>query len=90
MNKETLELHKKRSIFHGKDKFVEEILHETNCKKCIHNKVCNHQKERQCINFWLGTTTEKGCMACTHRFTRYDKVNKIPCFKCNDFKKQVS
>lgn len=65
-------------------KFNKPIKIETDCTKCIHNKVCDHVMEKRCVNYEFGTSVGSGCVACIHRFTRYDK-DKIPCFHCNDF-----
>jgi hypothetical protein len=68
----------------GPDKLLEfkrEIEAETDCRKCIHREVCDRKMEDRCENFDWGTSAGKGCHACTHRFTRYDK-DPVPCFSC--------
>lgn len=62
-----------------------EINEETDCRKCIHTVVCDHNVEKRCLNFTFGDSRYKGCMGCSLRFTRFDK-DKVPCFTCSFFK----
>ena len=71
----------------GPDKvlnFAREIEAETDCSKCIHNKVCGHDMEKRCDNYEFGTSTGRGCQACLHRHTRFDN-DHVPCFSCPSF-----
>ena len=71
----------------GPDKeihFNVEINEETDCKKCIHNKICSHAVQERCANFEFGNSPDTGCLACNHRFTRWDE-DPVPCFSCRDF-----
>lgn len=74
-------------------KFNIEIDEETNCDRCIHFEVCDHNMEKRCFNFTWGTSQYDGCMSCTLRFTRWDSYHdgkdKIPCFHCKFFKEIV-
>ena len=64
--------------------FVREIDAETNCGACLHRKVCARVMEERCENFHFSTSQGKGCSACLHRFTRFDR-EAVPCFLCPDF-----
>ena len=72
----------------GPNKIVEfkhEIDQESDCRYCLHRKVCDrHNTEQRCINYEFGTSEHRGCGGCLHRFTRWDK-DAIPCFHCEDF-----
>ena len=71
---------------HGERTFNKEIKKETKCKPCIHFKVCDSRPERRCINYRFGDSREKHCQSCSHKYTRYDTRQPIPCFHCEDFK----
>jgi hypothetical protein len=64
--------------------FVKEVDTESNCGECSHRKVCARAMEERCENFEFGTSAEKGCYACLHRYTRFDR-EAVPCFTCRDF-----
>lgn len=61
--------------------FAREIDVETDCTKCIHNQVCDHNMEKRCENYQCGTSVGNGCQSCLHRYTRWDK-DAVPCFTC--------
>ncbi len=61
--------------------FKREIDEETDCGKCIHREVCDRDMEKRCENYVFGTSAERSCHSCLHRFTRYDK-DSVPCFSC--------
>ena len=63
--------------------FKKEIEEETDCTKCIHAKVCDHEKTRRCFNYKCGSGG-RDCTGCEHKFTRYDKES-IPCFHCKEY-----
>lgn len=65
--------------------FVREVDVETDCSKCIHREVCDRAMEKRCENYSFGTSAEKGCHACHHKYTRFDK-DAVPCFSCSFFK----
>jgi hypothetical protein len=68
----------------GPDKtldFAREIDVETDCSKCIHNEVCGHDMEKRCENYQFGTSPNRGCQSCLHRFTRFHSES-VPCFSC--------
>ena len=71
----------------GPDKIVKyhhEIDEESNCKKCIHHRVCRYDMAEFCVNYKFGTSSAKPidtCESCSHKYTRYDK-EPIPCFLC--------
>lgn len=59
---------------------------ETRCRWCLHSHVCKHDMSTFCANMLLGCSGDVAtCEVCTHRFTRYDDKQKIPCFKCSFF-----
>lgn len=64
--------------------FNQHIEIETDCSKCIHKKVCARAVEQRCVNYAFGCSSERGCHACLHHYTRWDK-DSVPCFKCDDF-----
>ena len=66
-------------------KFNIEIDKEDKCATCTHNVVCSHNMEIRCGNYEFGTSTNKGCHGCIHRYTRWDGKDSIPCFKCNEY-----
>jgi len=76
----------------GPDKvldFKREVDEETDCGKCIHREVCDRNTEKRCNNFVFGSSgTKGGCLACSHRFTRYHQ-DSVPCFSCPWFEEQV-
>lgn len=37
--------------------------------------------EKRCENYVFGTSAERSCQSCQHRYTRYDK-DSVPCFTC--------
>lgn len=68
----------------GPDKlldFKREVDAETDCGKCIHREVCDHDMERRCENYDCGTSAGHGCQSCSHKYTRYDAA-AVPCFSC--------
>jgi hypothetical protein len=72
----------------GPDKrldFEHEVDVETDCSKCVHNKVCDHDMERRCANYHCGTSEGRGCQSCLHKYTRYDGKDPVPCFSCPSF-----
>ena len=68
--------------------FKKEIDEETDCRKCIHNEVCDHNMERRCENYKFGDSSKEGCRACNHHYTRYDK-DAVPCFSCPWFQSKA-
>lgn len=71
----------------GPDKvlvFEHEIDEETDCGACLHRKVCDRDTGKRCENHTTSVSGEKGCQACIHKYTRYDK-DSVPCFTCPDF-----
>jgi len=65
--------------------FRVQVSEETKCTECIHAKVCSQNMERLCVNYWFGTSTEKGCLSCTNHYARYDIKKPVPCFYCPYF-----
>ena len=65
--------------------FAKEIDVETDCRRCIHTKVCTHRMEQRCENYVCGTSVDTGCVACHHKYTRFDQREPVPCFSCPDF-----
>ncbi len=61
-----------------------QIDKETDCSDCLHIHVCDMTFEKRCVNYWLGTSAERGCLACTNHYSRYDK-EPVPCFCCPYF-----
>ena len=61
--------------------FAREVDEETDCARCIHREVCDRNMEKRCENYKFGTSDGRGCMACIHRHTRFDK-EAVPCFSC--------
>jgi hypothetical protein len=63
------------------------IEKETECHKCIHNKVCAHDYQKRCVNHWWGRSDgPSGCHQCTHRFHRKAWCAEgQPCFHCREF-----
>jgi hypothetical protein len=75
----------------GPDKlldFKREVDAETDCNKCVHRKVCDLDMERRCDNYECGTSVGRGCQACSHKYTRYDGKDPVPCFSCPSFEEQ--
>ena len=71
----------------GPDKVVEfnhPIELETECKDCIHDKVCKRDMVTQCNNYQFGCSGAENCHSCLHKYTRWDK-DRLPCFFCKDF-----
>lgn len=68
--------------------FTREIEEETDCMKCHHREVCDHDKERRCENFEFGSSEGHGCQGCIHKYTRYDE-KAVPCFTCPWFEARV-
>lgn len=72
----------------GPNKEIDFELHvseETDCSKCIHDEVCDHNMQKRCGNFLFGSSEDMhGCQPCNHRFTRFDK-EPVPCFTCKWF-----
>ncbi len=77
--------YKKHWLFN--QNFRVEIDKETSCVECVHKLVCDRNTERRCVNYWFGTSTEKGCYSCTNHYSRFDK-KPVPCFYCPYFKAQ--
>lgn len=76
----------------GPDKvldFKREIDEESDCSKCIHREVCDRTMEKRCENYVFGTSAERSCQSCLHRYTRYDKA-AVPCFSCPWFQEGTS
>jgi len=65
------------------------VKEETDCRRCIHHKVCRIDMEKRCANYEMGTSEYPGCAGCIHRFTRWDR-DGIPCFYCEDFKEETA
>ena len=65
--------------------FKVEIDKETECFRCLHQKVCPVDVVKRCSNYEFGTTEYNGCDSCNHRFTRFDTHESLPCFHCPDF-----
>jgi hypothetical protein len=61
------------------------VKEDDSCRGCVHEDVCTHDMSKLCVNFMWGTSAEdqKSCQCCTHRYTRYDPKQPIPCFKCS-------
>ena len=69
-------------------KFI--IKKETECKKCIHRKVCHalytpQSMRKLCKNYRFGMTKEYSCGECICYFGR---DQQIPCFLCRFYKKE--
>ncbi len=70
------------------------IKTESKCKICSYLKLCRLDVEKRCLNFEFGSSAEKGCFSCLHRYNRtkmngkkYDSIFlRYPCFICKDFK----
>jgi hypothetical protein len=58
---------------------------ETDCRSCIHDKVCHHDNEKLCVNYEFATSAEHGCYGCIHKYTRWDTKQPIKCFKCTEY-----
>ena len=65
------------------------VRKETNCKKCIHYKVCRFTMDKFCINYIFGNSDNEpeSCLGCVHRYTRFP-AERIPCFKCKYFRRK--
>lgn len=77
----------------GPDKrleFNKEVDVETDCRKCIHQEVCDFNMEKRCTNYKFGSSEGRsGCGQCSHRYTRFDKdETKVPCFTCKWFEEK--
>ena len=73
----------------GPEKIVEfnvEIDVEHQCSKCIHGDVCKRNMPDFCWNYWFGSSTGCfSCQGCTHKYTRYDNKDPLPCFCCKHY-----
>jgi len=71
---------------HGEVTLTVEVETETNCRVCLHRVVCERVEDLRCSNHQLGDSRgHRGCQQCTHKFTRWDQQQPIPCFHCKDF-----
>lgn len=68
-------------------KFAKEIEEESDCSRCVHKEVCSFNMEKLCENYEFGTSANRGCHSCNHRFTRFDE-KKVPCFSCPHFEEK--
>lgn len=66
--------------------FRREIDVETDCNACIHREVCDRDNEKRCENYVFGTSGERSCQSCLHKYTRYDR-DAVPCFTCPWFRR---
>lgn len=76
----------------GPDKlldFQREVDAESDCSKCVHREVCDQAMERRCENYVFGTSAERSCQSCLHKYTRYDAKDPVPCFSCPWFMKDT-
>lgn len=65
------------------------IVKESECKKCIHRRVCGLDMEKRCVNYRMGTSEGAGtCQSCLNRYGRWDSTQWVPCFKCREFKRK--
>ena len=78
---------------YGKCEFNVLVKNETNCVECIHGKVCKLSKMELCANYEFGSSMDmRDCQPCHHKYSRWDRKQPIPCFRCFHFrrKKNVS
>ena len=77
----------KEHWLYGKREYNIDVSRETDCARCIHTEVCDHDVEKRCANYSWGNSGRHlyGCETCVHQYTRFDKDN-IPCFRCTSFK----
>ncbi len=65
------------------------VRKESNCKKCIHDKICRYNIGDFCRNYEFERPTKiMQCNSCLHRDTRFPDHN-IPCFRCKYFRRKL-
>jgi hypothetical protein len=72
---------------YGDVKLKVPISEETQCKDCIHTKVCDRSKPMRCSNYDMGTSDHRElCDGCIHRYTRAIWTKDgFPCFHCESY-----
>lgn len=61
-----------------------QIDKETQCKDCLHRKVCHGNNSNHCVNYYFGRSDKCGCESCINHYARFDEKH-VPCFYCLDF-----